>query len=214
MKKILHISCFSEILLSISIPLLIIILAVKLTLNFKAIYYYSIVDLDLPSSSNLSVSEIKKNYNYIVDYMQSPNYEFKLPTLPYSKEGKIHFEEVRNIFYLFNKLVYILFFAIILLFILNLKNHRYTFLKCSSIILIIFPILILIPFAINFDKSFTLFHKLAFNNDYWLLDPNLDPIINIMPQKFFFNCSIFIVMILILNSYILYRIYRKCVYLK
>lgn len=214
MKKILSINWFSEVLLSISIPLLIIILVVKLTLNVKAIYFYSIVDLDLPSSSNISVNEIKKNYNYIVNYVQSSNNEFKLPTLPYSKEGRIHFEEVRNIFYLLNKLTYILFLTIISLFILNLKNHRYTFLKWSSIVLITFPILILIPFAINFDKSFTLFHKLAFNNDYWLLDPTLDPIINIMPQEFFFNCSIFIIMILILNSYILYRIYRKCIYVK
>ena len=39
----------------------------------------------------------------------------------------------------------------------------------GSILTIIFPIALMLPIAINFEKSFVLFHKLLFSNDYWVL---------------------------------------------
>jgi integral membrane protein (TIGR01906 family) len=39
--------------------------------------------------------------------------------------------------------------------------------------------------AIDFRSVFLLFHRLAFTNDLWLLDPNTDLLIQLMPQWFF-----------------------------
>jgi integral membrane protein (TIGR01906 family) len=188
--------------------LFIMTLIIKITLNTKVIYYYDIVNIDLSESSKLSVKEIKSNYHYVIDFIQNTDENFHLPTLPYSKEGKIHFEEVRNIFIFIDKLQYILFLAIFIIFILNIKYHNYNFLKLCAIFLLILPLICAVPFLINFDRSFTAFHKLFFNNDYWLLDINADPIINIMPQEFFFHCAMFIIMLLILASLLSYGIYR------
>lgn len=71
--------------------------------------------------------------------------------------------------------------------ILQLIKRRIKFLKIASIALISLPVLLAIPFAINFDATFTTFHKIFFNNDYWLFDPELDPVINILPQEFFMH---------------------------
>ena len=45
----------------------------------------------------------------------------------------------------------------------------------------------MLPIVVNFEGSFVLFHKTMFNNDYWIFDPNLDPVINILPEEFFFH---------------------------
>ena len=39
--------------------------------------------------------------------------------------------------------------------------------------------------VIDFDRFFTLFHRLAFSNDLWLLDPRTDLLIRLMPETFF-----------------------------
>ncbi|MCY6355838.1 TIGR01906 family membrane protein [Clostridium sp. ZS2-4] len=200
-----------EILLTFCITLLIIILSVKITLNFKPLYYMDIITLNVQETSNLSSKEIKLNYNYVINYVQSHQKQnFVLPTLTFSNQGKIHFEEVKAIF---NKLDYILYTLIlidVIIIYINIKtDKRFRFLKWSSIFLFLAPFLCLIPFLLNFDKSFTIFHKLLFNNDYWLLDPKLDPIINIMPQEFFFHCAILIISLMFVFSSIFYIIFKK-----
>ena len=39
--------------------------------------------------------------------------------------------------------------------------------------------------VIDFDALFILFHKVAFTNDLWLLDPRTDMLIRLMPTDFF-----------------------------
>jgi integral membrane protein (TIGR01906 family) len=40
-------------------------------------------------------------------------------------------------------------------------------------------------FVFNFDSAFVTFHRIFFRNDLWLLNPETDLLINIMPQGFF-----------------------------
>ena len=42
----------------------------------------------------------------------------------------------------------------------------------------------MLPIVINFEKSFVIFHKLLFSNDYWVFDPEKDPIILMLPEEF------------------------------
>ena len=39
--------------------------------------------------------------------------------------------------------------------------------------------------VLDFDRVFTLFHEIAFTNDLWLLNPNTDMLIRLMPETFF-----------------------------
>lgn len=55
----------------------------------------------------------------------------------------------------------------------------------------------------NFDKYFTMFHLIFFDNDDWILDPTKDRLLMIMPEGFFMDCVkyiaiIFAVMLIIL----------------
>ncbi len=46
--------------------------------------------------------------------------------------------------------------------------------------------------ALNFDKAFVTFHKIFFDNDLWILNPQTDMLINIVPQQFFIDISVLI----------------------
>lgn len=53
--------------------------------------------------------------------------------------------------------------------------------------------------AINFGWVFTQFHFLSFANDLWLLDPYNDYLIIMFPQQFFFEATIFIGLLTIVD---------------
>ncbi|HBJ2615605.1 TPA: TIGR01906 family membrane protein, partial [Clostridium botulinum] len=84
-----------------------------------------------------------------------------------------------------------------------------SFLKYSSILTIIMPLSLIIPLTLNFDKGFTLFHRIFFSNDYWIFDPNKDPIINLLPEAFFFHSVLLILFFIILFSLISYILYKN-----
>lgn len=41
----------------------------------------------------------------------------------------------------------------------------------------------------NFSKYFIVFHHIFFNNDLWMLDPQVDLLINIVPEPFFMDTA-------------------------
>ena len=183
MKKIINV------IFSVIFSVLIISTIIKFTVGFKQLYYFDIEYLNIPVLSGLSKEDIKKNYDYMIDYnLDKDNKEFELPSIKFSENGKIHFEEVRNIFQILNK---------------NIE-----FLKTTSKALIVIPLILMLPIVVNFEGSFVLFHKIMFNNDYWIFDPNLDPVINILPEEFFFHAGLMILILIIIASLTNYLIYR------
>lgn len=177
---------FLNVLFSVCISIVIIVGVINFTVGFKQLYYFDIDYLNISELSGLSKDDIKLNYDYLIDYNLNKNVsEFKLPTLKSSPQGKIHFEEVRNIFQNINKLAKLLLVVSLVGIILSVKNKNIKILKTTSITLIIMPLLLTVPILLNFEKSFIIFHKLLFRNDYWIFNPDLDPVINILPEEFF-----------------------------
>ncbi|MGL5751796.1 MAG: TIGR01906 family membrane protein [Paraclostridium sp.] len=195
MKKILNL------LFSIVFSLFIITGAIKFTVGFKQLYYWDIEHLDIPKISNMSEDELRLNYDYLIDYnTNNHELEFELPTLESSTNGKIHFEEVRDIFQNVNKLFFITLIISLIGIYLNKRSNNIEILKSTGIMLISMPIVLLAPIVLNFEKSFVMFHKLLFENDYWIFDPNLDPVINMLPEQFFFHCGLLILFIILISS--------------
>ena len=190
--------------------LLIIGSTTMITVGFKQLYYFDINYLNISEQNNLTKEEIKINYDYMIDYnLNKISGEFDLPTIKSSPEGKVHFEEVKEIIQNVIKLLIVSLIITIIGIIANLKNNNIEFLNITSKLVIILPILVSIPMLINFDKTFVAFHELMFDNDYWIFDPSKDPVINILPQEFFFHAGLFIVMLILLSSVILHIIYKR-----
>ncbi|MDX5674431.1 TIGR01906 family membrane protein [Clostridioides difficile] len=202
---------FLNVLFSICISIVIIVGVINFTVGFKQLYYFDIDYLNISELSGLSKDDIKLNYDYLIDYNLNKNVsEFKLPTLKSSPQGKIHFEEVRNIFQNINKLAKLLLVVSLVGIILSVKNKNIKILKTTSITLIIMPLLLTVPILLNFEKSFIIFHKLLFRNDYWIFNPDLDPVINILPEVFFFHSGMMILILILLVSIVLFVMYKLC----
>ena len=202
---------FLNVLFSICISIVIIVGVINFTVGFKQLYYFDIDYLNISELSGLSKDDIKLNYDYLIDYNLNKNVsEFKLPTLKSSPQGKIHFEEVRNIFQIINKLAKLLLVVSLVGIILSVKNKNIKILKTTSITLIIMPLVLTVPILLNFEKSFIIFHKLLFRNDYWIFNPDLDPVINILPEEFFFHSGMMILILILLVSIVLFVMYKLC----
>nr|WP_279282910.1 TIGR01906 family membrane protein [Clostridium senegalense] len=200
---------FSNYFLAFCISTFIIISAVFSVCMFKPLYYLDINTLNLQSRMPISVYEIKKNYSYAVDYiLEKTDDNFSLPSLPSSENGKTHFYEVRMIFKSLRSLWIITFGISILYGLFKIINKDYLFFKYSGNILITFSALIVLASLFNFNYIFTLFHKLFFNNDYWIFNSSLDPIILLLPEKFFYHCSVIILCITSLSGILLKIIYK------
>jgi integral membrane protein (TIGR01906 family) len=198
-----------EVFFSVILAVLIMSAAAKLSLNYKGLYYSDINRLKISETVNMKDETIKENYNLIIGYLQSKTTELNLPDFNMSLQGKTHFKDVRNLYKTIDKIFYIsLIITVIGIIVFTLKK-LYDYMLYSAVILIGVPIILSIFSLSDFNYLFTLFHKLAFNNDLWLFDPAVDPVINILPEKFFMHEAMFIFSILLVTALMLLLIYRK-----
>lgn len=66
----------------------------------------------------------------------------------------------------------------------------------------------------NFNKYFLLFHELFFDNDLWILDPDTDLMIRMLPEGFFFDMvmrigSIFIALLIVSAGTSVFALWRQ-----
>lgn len=199
-----------DILVGILFTLFFISIGVIAAVNLRSIYYFDINYLNISETSGLNTATIKENYDALIDY-NSPLFKGKLqfPSLPSSPEALQHFAEVKNIFVAF---YYIAGFTCILLVIIILYKRRKKdnyYLLTSAITVLVLPSVVAAGCAINFDKVFILFHKIFFRNNYWLFDPETDPIITILPDTFFFHSLVVIIAFVLMGSLMLYLFSKR-----
>jgi integral membrane protein (TIGR01906 family) len=191
----------TNVLLALLMMLVLISAAVIITLNFRQLYYWDMESLNISENTGLSDEIIKENYDVLIDYNSMFNYdELSFPTLPMSEHGKIHFEEVKNIFVGFE---YFFVGALIVTaagVIYKIRKKQYSFLSLTGIFAIVIPVILGGLIALNWNWFFVTFHEIAFSNDYWIFDPVTDPVINILPDQFFMHCAIMILALVIVGS--------------
>lgn len=200
----------SDIFIGIIFTLLFLSIGVVFTINFRPLYYLDVKVLDIPANSGYPKDEILANYNALIDYL-SPFFKGSLsfPSLESSPSGLKHFEEVKDIINFFYGLSIVSLIFFILIIIYKSKKRDISYLAVSSLTAIVLPLITGLFLAIDFDTTFVIFHKIFFNNDYWLFDPITDPIINILPSTFFLHCALMIIAYILLGSIILYIVYLR-----
>lgn len=185
---------------SICLALFIISASVVITLNFRPLYYHDIQTLKIEETSDFSYETIKENYDSLIDYNQLFHSGKLKLTMPMSKEGRIHFSEVKQIFVSIEILCLITLILSCFLIKMQITKREFKFLKIASILTLLLPGIVGIFTFINWDTVFILFHKLMFRNNYWLFDEATDPVIKILPDAFFLHCAIMIILLIFLGS--------------
>lgn len=194
---------------AISLCIFIISAAVVFTLNFRALYYRDVDALDIPYESDYPREEIIENYDALIDY-NTIFFKGRLvfPTLPMSESAEIHFAETKNIFIAFELAFFVSTPVAAVCTYALLKRKRCSFLKAAGISSLTLPALIGSCFAISWDDSFVIFHKLFFNNDYWIFDWHTDPIILMLPDEYFLHCALLILALIFVCSVACLIVYR------
>lgn len=129
-----------QLILSLVIVLFIISFSVVFTLNFRPLYYFDMEYLSISEMSGYTNAQIKENYNALIDYNSMFNHDpLNFPSLTMSENGRIHFEEVKEIFV---AVQYICIFTFILglagiLWQRRYQNHLY--LGLTAILTIAIP---------------------------------------------------------------------------
>ena len=185
---------FLKVLYALSLSLFIICAAVVLTVCFKPLYYLDIDRYDMPARTGLSEAEIRENYDEMIAFLlRWTGDQLTLPTLPMSEGGKIHFADVKHVF-TGVKVLGLAAAALTAICGVSLRNeNRKKSLYGAGFVTLGIPAVLGLFVAVAWDRFFILFHKIFFDNDYWIFDPRTDPVITILPDGFFLHCMILIV---------------------
>ncbi|MGX7132295.1 TIGR01906 family membrane protein [Enterococcus songbeiensis] len=166
-------------------------LAGILAINSRPLYVWAIDHLEILSYTELSKTELLKNYDLLMNFLNNPfNTTLSLPDFPMSEAGRGHFYDVKKLFLL----DYGIFLATVIpsgLFFRRMwKEKRLWHLIRPFQWGMAVPVVLGSLMAIGFDTFFVKFHELFFANDDWLFDPVTDPIINVLPEDYFMYCFI------------------------
>lgn len=195
--------------LPIALSLGIICFAILFSLYFRELYYWDMKHLAISQSAHMNEDEIKHNYDTLINYLTDEKVEkLVLPSFGMSNEGETHFKDVKNIFILIKKALYVLGIYSLFGIFMSVTKKQYKFLKHTAIGILLGPLGILSLAMIDFDQAFVIFHNLAFSNDYWIFDPVKDPVIMILPQDFFLHSFVLIIGVILVAALILTILYR------
>jgi len=159
-------------------------IAAIITLNLTFTYPWISRYFELDVITGFDHGTLLYNYRRIIHYINWPWITtLYMPDFPMSETGEFHFWEVKVIFQVL-QVISILF---ITWMIISLRR-KWQFLKyfnaATNLTIIIFSILAGLM-LINFSFFFYWFHRVFFNNDYWIFNHQYDPIILALPAELF-----------------------------
>lgn len=196
---------------SLGIILILLSVAVFIPTFDKSFYIREYDKYQIPESIGVSKDDLMIVTDNLLNYMKG-----KYPSLDvsvkingdhrqfFNQKEKDHMVDVKNLlssgFILRNVSIALLAATCFYTFIKR-DYHvalRYTFFSMLSIL--IAAIILVIIISLDFDRSFTIFHEIFFNNDLWVLDPSTDLLINIVPFNFFVDIASLIAVIFTVST--------------
>lgn len=127
----------------------------------------------------------------------------------------LHMEDVKALFK-WGKIIRntSIFLAIVIALYFYIKREkkyaRFTFIGLFANWIILIALGLMVYF--NFNKYFTIFHHIFFTNDLWLLNPETDLLIQMLPEDFFMNMAtriiVFFLAFITIIQIVLYIIMR------
>lgn len=170
---------------------------------------------------NMEMEDIMYVTTEMMDYLRGDRDTLVIETTvngetrEFFNESEIsHMEDVRVLFIggLNSRRGCVIIAAILLILLINFfPNWRKVFARafCYTAIGLGGMIGVLgVLFATNFEKCFTIFHKIFFEGDTWLFDPNTSLMINMLPEGLFYDFTARIVIIFLSAMILLFVVAR------
>ncbi|MBE6081370.1 TIGR01906 family membrane protein [Sporanaerobacter sp. PP17-6a] len=197
-------------LLFIFMPLFILLFSFQINVFNIKYFLKEYEKYNISQETHMNMEELEKTTVALMKYLAGVTKELKYSE-KYSNNDIIHLKDVRVLFqrgiFLEGLSLFILLWTRYFLRKKDKKLLRDT-VKVSSAFSIILLLLLIILSIYDFNRYFTYFHLILFDNDYWLLDPKTDLLIRMFPESFFIDIfrRIGILFIAILSIILIYEI--------
>lgn len=180
----------SKIGIIIFVPILVLLLSVELSTFNENYYRESFKKSNVESVSGKSLNELMDITDNLLDYLRDEaDEEILKPN--FNKREILHMMDVKVLFeygYMLKDICFIISIVLIGYFIINKKMELLGRTLFYGIFLWWALIILLFILSLSdFNKYFTYFHLIFFNNDLWLLNPKTDLLIQMLPLDFFMN---------------------------
>ena len=190
----------------LAIPLALIGTNVRFLANEKRVYTYSFDQYNAPARTGISRDELVRASAELREYFNNDEKYVSIQVLRGSREislfnerETLHMHDVKTVFQFVNHLqeialVYIMAYVVgVFVWARERPLHRLAAHSLAGGLLTIGIIVSLGLVAISgFDQAFEQFHNIAFSNDLWLLDPATDHLIQMFPEGFWFDVTMFL----------------------
>ena len=193
-----------SVLLSVLTALVVLTGSIAVPLLCRPFYYAHIGPMGL-EDYGLSRVEIERAYDEMMDFCLGRRADFSAGALAFSQSGADHFADVQKLFLLDLRVLKLsaaaLGFLLGWCLVGRMRPHRFLnrgpgFWAAAGLgasFLIVGGLA-----ALDFDRAFVIFHSVFFpGKDNWILDWQTDPIILFLPQDFFRNCALLILILLL-----------------
>lgn len=179
-------------------------------------YEKEYVKYNVTESLQMSLEDVMDVTEYMMDYLIGREGELSVETEVdgksqdfFNEQDRLHMADVRNLFLgglklrnVFAVTAFVLFAALVFM----KADLKKLLLKAYGIAMAVFAAVLAFlgaAFTVDFTKCFTIFHKMFFTNDLWLFDPDTDYMIRMLPEGFFSDMVIRIVLVFVGSLFIL-----------
>lgn len=153
---------------------------------------------DVAMNADLDQETLDLATNGLIDYMDGDRDDLVIMSSAqeghelFNSKEKAHMIDVKNLFIMSKRINKIIFVILLLILIFYLgydkEGMKKYFMKyCAITLAIVLGVWLIIAILamIDFSSFWTVFHKVLFTNDLWMLNPSTDLLIRMMPQRFF-----------------------------
>ncbi len=183
-----------------------ILFSVFTIVNTNDFYSRQYRQLGADKSTGISLEDLDNITTMLLDYLNDRRDNLDMQVEKWGETKDVfddrettHMVDVKNIYAFFTKLMCVsLAVALVILVYLLRKDGKAQFFasalkgyRSALIIAVILCVIFAVTFTIGFNSFWTLFHKVMFTNDLWLLDPKVSTMINMYPLPFWLNmCTV------------------------
>ena len=214
-----------------TLPTIVFAVSLSLMLLTAAIYIPATADWVMlplmerfapPEDTRLPAEEYAPVVSMITAYLQGDDIPFQhvftadgTQYAAFNQKEQQHMADVQDLFRLCRGGGWVCAALVIALAITLRKDFPWRTVSRTLIAILATVTVLIILACVDFNSLFVLFHRIAFTNDLWLLNPQTDLLIRLMPIEFFINYAATIGglwlagMVIALASSILLQRFRK-----
>lgn len=181
------------------LPLVLLLTTLELVAFDKDFYMDKYKEYNIVDSTGIKMDDLSDITDKLIAYLKDDRDDLHIKKdingakeEVFGERELLHMKDVKELFVMGhiirNISLLVVILAIIALIIKDKKVIGKTLIT-SSIISFILIIILFLLMNTDFDKYFTHFHEIFFTNDLWLLNPDTDVLIQMLPLEFFYSIA-------------------------